>query len=317
MKTSVRSVLVVLSLLSLFNLRAADLPGSKDSPFVSRFEGSSIVRYKAANYDTLNFWKADKEGKLVSPPVTAEGKLVRVGYDIPKGQASSLEVYRNYENALKESGFEIQASVPVGGDFVQGLSAQRGLPGLNWAASQNDYYIYATKTDPAGKVHISVTVVELVSDQIDVLKNGDTAVFVDSIQEKAVGKKMVDGTSSDMAKQIAATGSVNLYGIYFDTDKTDIKPQSKPTLDEVGKLLAGDAGLKLKVVGHTDNVGTAEYNNSLSLRRAQAVAGALVHDYNIAAERLTALGAGFTQPVASNDTEEGRAKNRRVELVKI
>ena len=317
MKTSFRSAIVVITLLFHCNVRAADLPGSKDNPFVSRFEGSSIVRYKVANYDTLNFWKADKDGKLASPPVAVEGKLVRVGYDIPKGQAGSLEVYRNYENALKENGFEIQTSVPVGGNTVQDLSAQRGLPGLSWSASQNDYYIYATKSDSAGKVHISVTVAELVSDQIDVFKNGDTAVFVDSIQEKAVGRKMVDGTSSEMAKQIASTGSVNLYGIYFDTDKTDIKPQSKPTLDEVGKLLAGDAGLKLKVVGHTDNIGTSEYNNSLSLRRARAVAGALVHDYNIAAERLTAIGAGFTQPVASNDTEDGRAKNRRVELVKI
>lgn len=317
MNASVRSALVILPFLFFGDLRAADLPGSKDSPFVGRFEGSSIVRYKAANYDTLNFSKADKEGKLVSPPVTVEGKLVRVGYDIPKDQASSLEVYRNYENALKEKGFEIQASVPVGGDTVRDLSTQRGLPGLNWAASQNDYYIYATKSDPAGKIHISVTVAELVADQIEVFKNGDTAVFVDSIQEKAVGKKMVDGTSGDMARQIAATGSVNLYGIYFDTDKADIKPQSKPSLDEVGKLMANEPALQLKVIGHTDNLGTAEHNLDLSKRRAQAVTGALVHDYHIAAERLTPIGAGGSQPVAPNDTEENRAKNRRVELVKI
>jgi len=200
---------------------------------------------------------------------------------------------------------------------IEAITRQRGLPGLGWGVNQNAYYIYATKPDPAGKINISVAVAELISDDIDVFKKGDVGVFVDSIQEKAVAKKMVDGTSSEMAKQIASTGSVNLYGIYFDTDKTDIKPQSKPTMDEVGKLLTSDAGLKLKVVGHTDNVGTADYNNDLSLRRAQAVAGALVHDYNIAADRLTASGAGFTQPVASNDTEEGRAKNRRVELVKI
>jgi outer membrane protein OmpA-like peptidoglycan-associated protein len=128
---------------------------------------------------------------------------------------------------------------------------------------------------------------------------------------------MVDGTANDMSKQIAATGSVNLYGIYFDTDKTDIEPGSKPTLDEVGKLLANDTTLKLKVVGHTDNVGTAEYNNDLSMRRAQSVVQALVSSYSVDASRLTPFGAGSTQPIASNDTDDGRAKNRRVELVKL
>jgi outer membrane protein OmpA-like peptidoglycan-associated protein len=308
-------VLLAVCLLSCF-VQAADLPGSKDNPFVSRFEGSSILRYKAANYDTLGFRGMDKEKKALAEPVSVEGKMVRIGYDVPGGQASSLEVYRNYENALKENGFEIQASLQVDSRSAGDFTCQRNFPGLSPYHSQNDYYLYATKDDPSGKVHLSVFVAEMNEDEND-FKKGDVVVFVDSIQQKAVTKKMVDGTSGDMAKQIAATGSVNLYGIYFDTDKTEIKPQSKPTLDEVGKLLAGDAGLKLKVVGHTDNVGTAEYNNSLSLLRAQAVAGALVHDYNIAAERLTALGAGFTQPVASNDTEEGRAKNRRVELVKI
>jgi OOP family OmpA-OmpF porin len=149
------------------------------------------------------------------------------------------------------------------------------------------------------------------------LMAADIAIFVECVQEKPVANKMVDGTASDMSKQIAATGSVNLYGIYFDTNKTDVKPESKPTLDEVGKLMASDATLKLKVVGHTDNVGTADYNNDLSMRRAQSVMHELVASYSVAPERLTPFGAGFTQPIATNDTDDGRAKNRRVELVKL
>jgi outer membrane protein OmpA-like peptidoglycan-associated protein len=110
---------------------------------------------------------------------------------------------------------------------------------------------------------------------------------------------------------------VNLYGIYFDFDKAEKKSESKPTLDEVGKLLNGDANLRLQVIGHTDNKGTAEYNNNLSMRRAQSVVKELTTTYSVAVNRLEPSGAGFTKPVASNDTEEGRAKNRRVELVKM
>jgi OmpA-OmpF porin, OOP family len=85
----------------------------------------------------------------------------------------------------------------------------------------------------------------------------------------------------------------------------------------VAKLLNNDATLKLQVVGHTDNQGTADYDNNLSMRRAQAVVTELVTAYHVAADRLQASGKGFSEPVAPNDTEEGRAKNRRVELVRI
>ena len=296
---------------------AADLPGSKDDPYVKRFDGSIIVRYKAANYDALDF--IDKDS---GTPVSKEGKMVRVLYRIPAGTASSLEVFRNYENELKADGYNLVRSGKV--DDIPGATAytvateinQGGISPTITNSSQNQFYTYAVKQDPGGEINLSVIVTETTAD-FDFSKTGDIIVAVDSIQLKPVGNKMVDGTADDMSKQIASTGSVNLYGIYFDTNKTDVKPESKPTLDEVGKLLANDATLKLKVVGHTDNVGTAEYNNDLSMRRAQSVVQALVTTYSVAAERLTPFGAGFTQPVASNDTEDGRAKNRRVELVKL
>ena len=93
------------------------------------------------------------------------------------------------------------------------------------------------------------------------------------------------------------------------------RPKSKPTLDEIAKLLTSKPDLRLKIIGHTDNKGTAEYNLDLSSRRAGNVAAALVGGYGIDPARLTSEGAGLSRPLASNDTEEGRAKNRRVELV--
>jgi outer membrane protein OmpA-like peptidoglycan-associated protein len=120
-----------------------------------------------------------------------------------------------------------------------------------------------------------------------------------------------------LAQTLAATGKVDVYGILFDFDKADIKPASKPTLDEIGKLLKDDPALKLEVAGHTDSTGAAAHNLVLSQRRAAAVVTALVRGYGIAPNRLIAKGYGDTKPVASNAAEEGKAKNRRVELRKL
>jgi outer membrane protein OmpA-like peptidoglycan-associated protein len=119
-----------------------------------------------------------------------------------------------------------------------------------------------------------------------------------------------------MAKGIASDGHVALYGILFDTDKTDIKPESAATIAEIAKFLKQGAGVKLYVVGHTDNVGLYDYNMGLSQRRAAAVVTELTTKHGIPAARLKPAGSGPLAPVAPNETEEGRAKNRRVELVK-
>ncbi|MDD5260964.1 MAG: OmpA family protein [Methylacidiphilales bacterium] len=318
MKLKTVSHLLVLALFGFTSrLQAADIPDSKDNPYVKRFNGAEIVAYKARNYDTLTFFEKD-----LTKPVVLEGQIIRIIYRVAPNKTSSLEVFRNYEGELKSKGFDILHSGSVqdlkcGNDFVQGEVQQGGFVADFWGgAFQNAYDISAIKHGPAGDIHLRVAVVEMTQSRGGV-SPGEVGIIVDSLQVKGVTNKMVDGTASDMASQIAANGSVNLYGIYFDFNKSDIKPESKPTLDEVGKLLAGDASLKLKVVGHTDNVGTAKYNNELSLKRAQAVVNALVATYNIVTERLMPIGAGSTQPIASNDTDEGRAKNRRVELVKL
>jgi outer membrane protein OmpA-like peptidoglycan-associated protein len=120
-----------------------------------------------------------------------------------------------------------------------------------------------------------------------------------------------------LAAAIKKTGKVDVYGILFDIDKTTIKPESVSTLDEVSKLLKADPALKLEVAGHTDNTGTAQHNVSLSNGRADAVVQALVKTYGIDPKRLEPKGYGDTKPVAPNDTEPHRAKNRRVELRRL
>jgi OmpA-OmpF porin, OOP family len=118
-----------------------------------------------------------------------------------------------------------------------------------------------------------------------------------------------------LAQGIKDSGKAAVYGIYFDTGKAEIKPASEPSLKEIAKLLQAQPKLGLYVVGHTDNAGAFSYNIKLSQDRAASVVKALVGRYGIAAARLQPFGAGPVAPVASNQVEEGRAKNRRVELV--
>jgi OmpA-OmpF porin, OOP family len=129
-------------------------------------------------------------------------------------------------------------------------------------------------------------------------------------------KQEVVADAAALSTGIESNGHMVVTGILFDTAKADMKPESTPALEEVAKLLQQNAGLKLFVVGHTDNVGPLAANVDLSKRRAAAVVQALTAQYKIAADRLAPFGNGPYAPVASNDSEDGRALNRRVELVK-
>jgi outer membrane protein OmpA-like peptidoglycan-associated protein len=177
---------------------------------------------------------------------------------------------------------------------------------------------YTAAEIPSAGAHVSVLVYTLVApDKHDacLALNARTIAVVDVIETKAREQKMVAVRASDMATAIAGTGRVALYGIYFDFNKTDIKPESEPTLTEIGKLLKESPSLRLLVVGHTDNVGSFSFNTDLSQRRAAAVVAALTSRHGAGRDRLTPFGVSFASPVASNRSEEGRAKNRRVELV--
>ncbi|MBI5804699.1 OmpA family protein [candidate division TA06 bacterium] len=135
------------------------------------------------------------------------------------------------------------------------------------------------------------------------------------VEKQAMEQEMVANAEA-LGNGINATGHVSVYGIYFDTGKSEIKPESDAAISEIAKLLQNNPTLKLYVVGHTDNVGSLDSNLKLSLDRADAVVKSLTGKYGIAAARLSPHGVASLSPVTSNDTEEGRAKNRRVELVK-
>lgn len=137
-----------------------------------------------------------------------------------------------------------------------------------------------------------------------------------NIVEREIMKQEITANAEAMGNDINNTGHVAVYGIYFDSGKSEIKAESDTAIAQISKMLKGNVSLKLYVVGHTDNVGTIDANMKLSKDRAEAVVNSLTGKYGIAADRLKSYGVASLSPVGPNNTEEGKAKNRRVELVK-
>jgi outer membrane protein OmpA-like peptidoglycan-associated protein len=148
----------------------------------------------------------------------------------------------------------------------------------------------------------------------DFAEFGGDRYYLTFVEKEAMQQDVV-ADANFMAEGISSTGHVAIYGIFFDTDKSEIKPESEPTLAEMAKLLKTNATLNVFIVGHTDNSGTFEHNMKLSQDRAAAVVSMLAGKHGIATARLRPMGAASLAPVSSNKTEEGKAKNRRVELV--
>jgi OmpA-OmpF porin, OOP family len=319
---------------SLAPAGAADLPGSKDPPYLKRFAGSEIVGYFTKSFDqyTLVLGEATSNGYVKTEKL--EGAITRIIYRVPAGH-TELELLRNYEHAFGEAGFNLvyeRTPWERDGPFMADFFAQVKIRDVNgnpfyWGGVSGASGAYAVAKGTKDGQDITLAVVTHETGAITwtspvfkapvAFKSGEIIVGLDVIATKAVEIKMVEVKAADIADALASAGSVDLYGIYFDVDKTEVRPESDKTLDIVASLLKIDRSLKLEIAGHTDSTGDKEHNLKLSQGRAAAVVDALVKRYSIDPARLEAHGYGDSKPVAGNDTEESRAKNRRVELRKL
>lgn len=272
------SVALSVTLIGGFSFAQQDAKGCKDYPLFSRMEGYRIVVCRNTDFDAEDFTDPTTQQK-----VTIEGKKFHTEYATLKpfeGKYSRLQVSRNYANAITKIG---------------GIAFEK------------------TPKDP------SETSMKLIKDGKELWAKlqynfGANYLYLTIVEKQAMSQEVV-ADARFMAEGISSTGHVAIYGIYFDFNKSDVKPESDTALQEINKLLSGNPNLKVFIVGHTDNIGGVDYNMKLSHTRADAVVKVLTTKYKVNPQRLKAYGVGQLAPVAPNKTEDGRAKNRRVELV--
>jgi outer membrane protein OmpA-like peptidoglycan-associated protein len=335
MRSSFFSLISAATALSLFTIgvHAADLPGSKDPAFLKRFQGAEIVHYVSLPYAALTIWGQDPANPKKVVTLSAEGQVTRIVYHLPSGH-TVLEVQRNYEEALREAGLAVvyegqgdrdsayNYGVPVyyqNWETVRSYDwTQNGIYGMTQNA-----YITAKGTVGGNDVTLEIWIGLYAEPRIAHYENAvqfnpdQPVVLLDVLTAKPVVNQMVFVKAADMADALATKGFIDLYGVYFDTDKFAVKPESNATLDEIASLLKIDRSLKLEISGHTDNVGSEAHNLILSQLRAVAVKAVLVSKYGIDGSRLSTKGYGDTKPVVPNTSDANKAKNRRVELRKI
>jgi outer membrane protein OmpA-like peptidoglycan-associated protein len=305
LSTRVLPLVLALMVSSLVTPTLPAIAAPIDHPLIKPYEGSSLTRRDDAGHAEYKVVTGlDQAGKTdddIILTTKVAGNLTRLFYENPDGK-SPLEIITNYRQALEAAGFTILFNC---GDKECGpswASSRWGrVNGMKYVSSPM-WFVSAKRLGEKTETYVAISAMKA-RHEINVL------------EAKAMETGLVTVTAEALRKGLAADGRVVLSGLYFDTDKATLKAESKPALDVIGAFLQGDPGLNVYIVGHTDMAGTHEHNMSLSQARAKSVVDALVADYKIAASRLAAHGVGPLCPTKTNDTESGKAGNRRVEMV--
>ncbi|MBY0494219.1 MAG: OmpA family protein [Cyanobacteria bacterium] len=293
----IRSIGVAVLLAVSASITAAQ-PAKQAHPMIPPYSGSTMgMGSQAKAFDESIFRPGPtKDGKFTRTQ-HVEGKFTAFGYGAPD-KRSPLEVFRNYEGA---QGCGVHHALHVQRRRVRRstrLRSARLRP--QWRGRA---ILAARLTRAEGDVYVAMNVQPL-----------ETRFVI--VEVKPMGTGLVKISADTLNRDIGTTGHVAVHEILFDTGQAVIKPESAAAVGEIAKLLTNTPSLSLHVVGHTDNAGALAGNMDPSKRRAAAVVTALTTTHKVAATRLHADGVGPPAPVASNDNEAGRAKNRRVELVK-
>jgi OmpA-OmpF porin, OOP family len=313
----------------------ADVPGAADHPLIKRFAGSWLAGQRVSNWDatvippSAELSKADKR-QFKDPLLNLEGKVTQTVYVAPRGKAN-LEVWRNYEQALNAAGFKKRFACERDcfDLYFAWYKQSEPLKGLAWAKGYVEsptgsrFSLQSALSGDEGRMLVGTlgkpgqeATVLIYNSLAANATTGLVATYVQVVEPKAMETGQVTVDPAALQAGLAAEGRVTLTGLFFDTGKTELKPESKAQLEAMAELLKNQPTLKAWIVGHTDNVGSFEANQTLSMERARAVVLALTAaPYKVDAKRLSAKGLASLAPVAGNGDEAGRARNRRVELV--
>jgi outer membrane protein OmpA-like peptidoglycan-associated protein len=266
----------------------------KEHPVVKHYPSALIDSHDEKEFDATDLvvgYSAAPKPAIVRKDV--EGRVYKTFY-IHQGGVSALQVMRNYETALKAEGFKVVVSGKVA-----------ALPSMESARDGALFGAFVLEQDGQPAIYVNILIDPNVGEPVS------RVVVVEPELMKQVYK--VD--ASKLYAGLSAEGRIAVYGINFDSAKSSINGDSEPVLTQVREMLAAHPELKIKIEGHTDNVGGQAANLTLSQQRAAAVKAWLVKA-GIAEDRLSTSGHGDSRPLAPNETDEGRGKNRRVELVR-
>lgn len=311
----------------------AEIEGSSDFQSVGRVAGSVMIAYDVQEYGEGVFIEDMKKGKAHDKVTDAkkryvEGSLSSYVYVLKSGQSPTLAL-KNYQEGFAQLG-EVttvyscrsdDCGGTFGNKFVWDKDRQikantRDIVSLFNGRYRGQRYWFATVKAEDAEYSVSVHASQAKKYSYKDLEVNDTVVRVDIVTNKVFKKDLEVVDASVIEEKITQAGFIDLYGLYFDTGSHTLKDSSVPAMSEIVKYLQTNSSIKLYVVGHTDSDGSFELNQSLSQRRAQEVVRRLVSENGIGSTRLKGVGAGLMTPIASNDTEEGKALNRRVVLVK-
>jgi outer membrane protein OmpA-like peptidoglycan-associated protein len=321
---------------------AKDAPKAADHPFTRRYEGSNLVGQTVKAFDEISLPSGPAEGKTYddkrrySKAEALSGKVTRTIHLAPQGR-SSLEVFVNYRDELAAKGFQPVfecAREACGESFVllkywwqkkesqiqgEGYEQTRNLTlGAMFDSVVDPRYTLMKKTAVEGDTWVAVLAAQnsggSFGSYTDLIRNR-VSVLTEVVEPRGLERRMTTVSAAEIGSKLSAEGRAVFYNILFDFDKAELKPDSRPQLAEMAAFLKASPQLKVFIIGHTDSKGGLDYNVGLSGKRAAAVAGALTKDHGIAAARLMTRGLGPLAPVATNRTDDGREKNRRVEMV--
>jgi outer membrane protein OmpA-like peptidoglycan-associated protein len=320
---------ILCCLTSTVSFAQEDMAGSSDHPQVPRISGSVLIAHSITDFTEGEFLALDENDDPKRQYV--EGQSTRLVYLTPAG-TTPVSALRNYQEAFSALGeiTEIytcrrgDCARNTGKDFIWKDSARfannsddLGMIYSSHLFHTNQVYWYGKITSDAGSYDVSFYASERADHSLSRtdIEAGRILVHIQIIGDDSFEAELEFVEASAIASAIADDGHIALYGLFFNTGEDQLTAESTPTLAEIAKVLEGSPDLGVYVVGHTDSVGSVESNFDLSRRRAASVVQSLQQDYGIDSNRLVALGAGLTAPVATNQSDAGRALNRRVELV--
>ena len=304
MKSAFIAVSTAVLLASLPAVAAWDDPnieGTQEYRLIKLYPQAHVFDYEVKDYDSAKMlieYRIGSDDPGVYDEV--EGKVIRYRFE-HKPSTSLLEVERNYENLLRGKGFEA---------IVAGRAGK--YPGLSFGDEDTIGY---WRWEEPGKGMIWISLHAYYNGGHDSPQSELTIVETKSMQQTLLGNAAVEAKAASLTDALQQNGHVAVYGITFDFNKATIRPEAAPVLNQVQAMLKANPDLQLTIEGHTDSVGQAAYNQKLSADRAEAVKAWLAA-HGIDAARLSSAGYGDTKPIADNATEESRAQNRRVELVR-